>query len=196
MFIRLTALLFFGFISSAATAQNKPEHLNDAEALQGHFTQLRHLSGFERPIKSEGDFYFIPDHGLIWQTVSPFNTRLEINKDGTRQSIEGEETMTLSVAQFPALKTLHEVLEQSLRGNWSELETQFKSPLSQTTTGWTLLFHPKDQNLSLAFEELQLSGARFLNQLIIKKTLGDWDEIHFSDQKVLPRDIVLEALKK
>jgi len=188
----LIVLLLLCFSTPSVAA---PIRLKDGEALQGHFTQLRHLSGFERPIKSQGQFYYIPEKGLIWQTEKPFNTRLEINKDGIRQSIEGDETMTISAAQFPALKTLHEVLEYSLRGNWSELEVKLGTKLIHNKTSWSLLFRPSDEKLSMAFKELHLEGSAYLDHLIIKKTKGDWDEIHFSNQMVLPQDAILKALK-
>lgn len=192
MFKGLIILLFLCIVTPSMAA---PVSLKDGEALQGSFTQLRHLSGYERPIKSQGKFYFIPEKGLIWQTEKPFNTRLEINKEGIRQSIEGEETMTLSATQFPALKTLHEVLEHSLRGNWSELEVKFGTKHIQKKDSWSLVFHPTEQKISRAFKELHLEGNAFLERLIIKKAKGDWDEIHFSEQMVLSQDAILKALK-
>lgn len=162
-------------------AQDKPISLKEGQALEGYFIQQRHLSGFAHPIVSEGQFYFEKNKGLIWKTQKPFETKLVINADGITQFVDDQDTMTVSVKQFPALETLHQVLSLSMQGRWQEIDRLYGAGLTPSGTGWALNFQPEGD---MPIQSISLQGDEFLNHLIIVKPEGDKDEIQFHDQQI------------
>lgn len=180
--MRFLIIIAFLFMSSITQAQERPIKLKENEALSGTFSQKRFLSGFGHPITSEGEFYFDRAQGLVWKTTSPFETELQINKTGMSQSVDGQETIQVSTNQFPALKTLHDVLSLSMQGQWDILEEKFGAKLTPLETGWSLSFQaPKDA----PFKSIYLEGAKHLKKLIIVKPEDDKDVINFNNQTVL-----------
>ncbi len=180
--MRFLIVFLLLILYSAAHAQDRPVELKEGETLSGSFSQKRFLSGFDRPIVSQGSFYFAQAQGIVWKTASPFKTELVIDKTGIRQSVDGEETIHLSSDQFPILQTLHDVLSLSMQGQWGALEKEFGAILMPHADGWSLSFDaPKDA----PFESIHLEGSEYLKKIIIAKPEGDKDEIIFSDQTVL-----------
>ncbi len=180
--MRILMFLCTFFLSATVWAQDIPVVLQEGEGLKGVFAQKRFLSGFDHAIESQGDYSFDRNTGLIWKTLTPFATELVINQSGMTQHVDGQETMKVSLAQFPALKTLHDVLSLSMLGRWDVLEEKFGAKLVPTDTGWTLSFDaPEDA----PFKSVFLEGGLYLNKLVILKPQDDKDEIIFSDQSVV-----------
>ncbi len=180
--MRILISLIVLCFSFPAWAQDWPVALKAGQVLQGEFVQKRFLQGFERPIISSGNFHFSEGTGLLWKTLTPFATELLINKDGITQSVDGQETLKVSVQRFPALETLHDVLSKSMLGQWDVLEEKFGAKLTPNESGWTLDFKAKTD---APFEALHLAGQSFLQQLVLVKPKGDRDEISFSKQIVV-----------
>ncbi|NMH60674.1 outer membrane lipoprotein carrier protein LolA [Alteromonas ponticola] len=64
----------------------------------GQFTQTKAVAGLPVPLKSNGDFFFSCDLGLIWRTHEPFNEAIlyvnstnnfRVNEDGSLASLTG-----------------------------------------------------------------------------------------------------------
>ncbi|MCR9212223.1 MAG: outer membrane lipoprotein carrier protein LolA [Proteobacteria bacterium] len=192
MFSKLTLLvLLCGLFYSSHTVA-EPVRLNQDEGLKGKFTQQRYLEGFERPIESSGEFYVVPNVGLIWQTQAPIASRMEIDKNGISQSIRGGEVTRISLEQFPSLEILKEALEQSLAGNWEYLESLAGKELVKSGDIWSLEYEPGANGADLAFEKIAFEIGNYLDQVEVIKKNGDRDIITFSDQTHLPKEIVLK----
>ncbi|WP_028878973.1 outer membrane lipoprotein carrier protein LolA [Terasakiella pusilla] len=179
--MRLLTLLTLLFLSVSVQAQERPTQLQDGETLRGDFTQLRYLNGFNHAIKSSGVFEFTEETGLDWQTQTPFATRLIVSEKGMVQYVDGVETLKVTPDKFPALSTLHEVLTLSMTGAWDQLEAKYQASLEAIEGGWQLTFKPDGE---APFEAVTLTGAEYLDQLVIRKPEGDRDEITFSNQHV------------
>ena len=72
----------FFFIFSAFAAANDLELLktltNSPERLSGKFTQSKYLSKIDISIPSSGDFFYVKDEEIIWQTLKPINSTLKL----------------------------------------------------------------------------------------------------------------------
>ncbi len=192
MFSKLTLLvLLCGLFYSNFTVA-EPVRLSQDEGLKGRFTQLRYLEGFEQPIRSSGDFYVVSDVGLIWQTLVPIESRMEIDQEGIRQSVRGGEVTHIRVGQFPALSFLKTALEQSLAGNWDYLESLAGKKLVKSGDHWSLEYNPAADDPDLAFEKITFEIGDYLDKVEIVRTQGDRDVITFHDQVRLPKSVVQE----
>ncbi|WP_373084999.1 outer membrane lipoprotein carrier protein LolA [Sneathiella sp.] len=181
---------------SIGRAHADPIVLADGEGLQGRFEQSRHLRGFDKPIRSTGQFFLLPKSSLIWQTERPFFTRMVIDNKGISQSVEGAEVTRLDFDKFPGLQVMRSTLENSLSGNWAPLEKLTGSKLQPTGDKWSLRFTPKSSGLTLPFAYLSFEMSDYLEKVEIVKANGDKDVITFSQQKQAPVKEILEAAQK
>jgi hypothetical protein len=157
--------------------------LAEGNGLQGKFVQLRYLSGFAKPIRSEGAFFVLPGTGLVWQTLSPVSTLMEIDDEGIRQSVEGTEVSNISAERFPAIGILREALDSSLSGDWQQLEELSGTKLKKSGDNWSLNFIPDQANDKLPFTKVFFDVGTYLEKIEIFKQDGDKDIITFTDQK-------------
>lgn len=178
-----------------AVAGNFKPALKAGWSLTGKFVQERHLNGFTAPMVSEGRFVVVPSKGLIWYTEKPFETTMIISPQGIRQTVAGEETLRVSSSRFPALKTIQDVLEATLTGNWSVLEKRFGVKPHYVDQLWTLEITPNRSGDKLPLKAIQIIGQDFVNQARIERRGKDIDIIVFSNQKPVPDDMIDSQVK-
>ncbi|MCF8467618.1 MAG: outer membrane lipoprotein carrier protein LolA [Sneathiella sp.] len=188
----ILALVLFGPLALLAA----PVTLDEGEGLQGRFEQSRYLRGFDKPILSGGEFFVLPKTGLIWQTETPFFTKMVIDNKGVSQSMEGAEVTRLSFDRFPGLSVLRDTLENSLTGNWAPLEELAGSKLHPADGKWSLRFTPKTSGPTLPFAYLNFDIGEYLEKVEIVKANGDRDVITFFDQKRAPIAEIKDAAQK
>tara|TARA_R110000787_G_scaffold44210_3_gene108491 strand:+ start:25443 stop:26051 length:609 start_codon:yes stop_codon:yes gene_type:complete len=186
-------LISVALLASSVAVRAAPLTLGEGEALMGRFQQERYLRGFDKPIRSSGEFFLLPKDALIWQTETPFDSRMVIDKEGLSQGMNGAEVTRLGFKQFPAFKLLRDTLENSLSGNWAPLEEMAGEKLQPSEEQFSLRFSPKDSGLSLPFAYLNFRISDFLDVVEIVKSNGDRDVITFSDQRIAPVETVTEA---
>lgn len=162
----------------------------------GKFSQSRFLDGFDKPILSEGRFFLLPKTALIWQTVKPFKTQMVVDKDGITQFIAGREVSKLSIARFPALAILRDVLEDSLSGNWGSLEEMTGSKILESANSWQLEFVPASTDEKFPFAALSFEMTDYLDKIEIRNGENDLDVIKFFDQQKASLGLVREAARK
>jgi len=161
--------------------------LAPGEILRGGFIQLRYLKGFDKPLRTSGDFLLVPGRGLIWRAESPFAMVTIITPGGLIQQIDGRETMHLPAARVPALARLYDMFSASLAGNWSVLESQFNVVRSGDDRQWTIALKPRSEAGSggaLPIKSVELKGGAFLDEARIDKPDGDWDHLQFQRQSL------------
>ena len=186
------AFLLFVFESSLFAAQNLIE-LAPNEVLISEFKQERHLNGFKVPIKSKGYVVLTPKKGLVWETKEPFQTRLIINDRGITQFVQGQNTLYLPISKFPGLMKLQSVFEASLQGDWSLLEERFGVSPVYVDDKWMISFSTDNVGKDLQLKHIKITGARFVENIEIRRPNGDLDVIYFFGHKIKKSSSRLEV---
>jgi hypothetical protein len=168
----------------AALARPGVVALEKSQYLQGDFTLNRHLSGFDKGLKSQGDFVLVPGAGLIWQTTAPFPGTtvlgpggiVNIDANGDRNKLGTGE------AQFGIFVDL---ISSVLEGNWSALENRFHvefSPPGNDT--WQVKLTPFGESaIGGQITDIVATGDTFVQQVRLNKPGGDFDDISLSRQQ-------------
>lgn len=172
--------------AALASAQPPPPTLKDGDILRGQFVQERHLTGFERPLRTEGRFVVVPGQGLIWHAARPFELITVVTAAGVVQSIGGTETTRLSAARLPILSRLYTVMAGALAGNWQPLEHDFVVARAAEGERVQITLTPRrpDDLAAGGMGAIQATVGRFLEQVEITKPGGDFDRLTFSAQSV------------
>lgn len=184
---RIVLAGLLALIRSPGQSQAPRRTLAAGETLRGRFEQERHLRGFERPLRSGGDFILVPGRGLIWRTETPFPTVTAITPSGLVQQVEGREVVNLPAAKVPFLTRLYDMFGASLAGDWSSLQNQFDLARSGSDNDWTIKLLPRASGAGatpLPIRSVELRGSAFLDSARIDKPDGDWDRLIFSNQRI------------
>jgi outer membrane lipoprotein-sorting protein len=164
--IKRTAMIL-GFLSIlAASAFGSPideikKSQKDIKSVKASFRQEKHTELFQRPIKSEGTFYFMAGKGVRWE----YGTEMVVVYDG--------ESLYLHYVELEEAEKVNGV-------------SGFVGPLSFDITQLVMHLIPKKQ---VPFESMEMvfpKGAAFPSLVKIVEQTGDRTEIHFDDVEENP----------
>ena len=185
--MRVLVLLLALLIPSLAVAADRDVGqivIGVDDVLRGRFVELRHLNGFNGPMKSEGHFVVAPKQGLIWELEKPFPTTTVITPAGLAQSINGVNVMNLPSQKIPFMLHLYDTLGGALTGNWTALETDFIVTRGGDAQNWQMTLVPRTDNPAMPFSSINVSGHRFVDHVVLLKSDGDSDELTFLNESV------------
>jgi hypothetical protein len=181
--IGLFALLCL-LAASAAVAGGGPRSVGPGEMLRGRFVQERHLTGFDKPLRTEGSFVLVAGQGLLWRSERPIASATAIGPGGVLQTVAGQEAMRIPASQAPALAQFFETLSAALSGDLGALASHFAVERSVEAERWRVVLRPKDAASPVA--SIALTGGALPERVEIAKSQGDREVLRFFDQSVAP----------
>lgn len=157
--------------------------LPQGRILRGRFVQQRHLRGFDAPLRSEGSFVLALGHGLIWRAETPFAVTTVITAEGLVQDLGGGETLKLPASRLPFIARLYSMLAGALSGDWRAVEQDFATTRTGIDASWLVRLTPRQQDaLGMPFQAISIRGSRFVDEVRIDRTDGDYEVLAFLDQ--------------
>jgi hypothetical protein len=176
----LAALLSAPLVAQPAIAGSciAPDDLQ-IDAVDKHFSQERHLSGVDSPLKSEGELKLAKDQ-ITWHMTAPFDVETVITPQGITQSIDGGPAEpTGDVAGLgPRIAMLFSNL---LQGHWTELNSVFNVIRKPVPEGepWTVSLQTVDPKLQEAVSRIEIEGCVDVSRIRIDHKNGDYELIRF-----------------
>lgn len=181
--VRYTALCIgLGCMGSATAAPITAAAVtvHAGEVLRGHFVQTRHMSGFTKPLKSEGTFTIAPQYGLIWAVNKPLRSATIITREGLVQSSGGVETLSLSARKIPFIAQLHDMIAGMLTGDIAAMQKRFILSHQGSSDNWRIRLTPRQTNdPMMPFREIRAHGGRFVEEVTMLRNDGDSDVLTF-----------------
>lgn len=114
----------------------------------GDFVQQKHLKILNRPFITKGKYQYNKEAGLIWQTISPSQSELNISSEGVFEvSSDGNKKLLTNDTRFSQL------LLAIFGGDQEQLLAQFEVSSSE---GKTVLV-PIDEQVSALFSDITLT---------------------------------------
>lgn len=165
--------------------------LSQTPILSGNFEQLKYLKGFPKPLRTNGNFTFWADRGVIWETQKPFASKIVLTPSRL-ESINRYQHQTFSTENNPHLALINHLLIDLMQGDIQEIEKYFNISLSGEASKWTMSLIPMDQNIKAVFEKISIQGSKKVQQLVFYAPNGDKTEIYLSGQhkpKSMPKDL-------
>ncbi|MCF1427575.1 MAG: outer membrane lipoprotein carrier protein LolA [Shewanella sp.] len=150
--------------------------------VKGDFTQVRHLSMFNQPLSSNGQFVLSRDLGLWWQQTQPFAVSLILTQDKLSQQFGDEAPQLMNAQENPMVFYFTHLFLSLFQGNTQKLQEQFSVSLTGSASHWQLQLTPKNPPLTKVFGAISLSGGADLDRLVLSELRGDSTEISFSHQ--------------
>jgi hypothetical protein len=180
------ALMLTVGCSIGAAMAEEPERIAPGQVLRGQFVQEREMQGFSAALKTTGDFVLAPGAGLIWQAKEPFAVTTVMTANGVSQQNGDVQMLNLPASKAPFLAQLYNILGGALAGDPQSLERHFDVKRSEGADGWRLVLTPKAQGASgtMPVREIEITGHRFVDQVVIQKDSSDRDQLTFIGQSL------------
>ncbi|WXG60875.1 hypothetical protein VB002_05175 [Campylobacter concisus] len=114
--MRKIALFLAIFISCFGYELGELKNIVKTDGVSGNFTQTKSLAGFNKSIKSSGEFR-LEKGGLYWDTLDPVVSKVFINKDGIFKNENGKLEKTTANFDEKLFLAIISLDESELRKN-------------------------------------------------------------------------------
>jgi len=169
--------------SAATLVEQVQKVLEQPAVVSGRFEQTRELSGFPKPVKSQGRFLVAREKGVLWVTEKPFSNSVRLTRGEILQKAGDNVTMRLSADKEPAVKAINGVMFALLSGDVGELEKRFNVSGKVEAGRWTLKLTPRDSALGQVIARIDLAGQRFVEAVDMEDGNGDRTHIRMIDSQ-------------
>ena len=146
--------------SSAWTVEQVVASLKDGHEPSVSFEEATYSSLLTEPLIVRGTLRFTPPSTLEKEVLEPYRERYVI--EGDRVTFESERKhmkKTISLEDYPALRSFVEAFRASFTGDVAQLKKIYETTVEGTSHQWTLLLRPHDPTGKSMVDYLLLSGS-------------------------------------
>lgn len=174
------ALLLASPLTFAFSLDDLQKQLSAPAVVTGAFVQEKHLRALPQPLTSQGRFVLAREHGLLWLLRTPLSQDYRITADGiARRDPSGWQTLPSQSAGAQQNRLFFAVLQ----GDSSGLQRDFELNLSGDAEHWQLRLTPRSLLLKQIFTRIDISGARFVERIVLAETQGDSTVLRMQDSR-------------
>jgi hypothetical protein len=134
--------------------------LREQRQLSVPFEEVTYSSLLTQPVTVRGVLKFVPPGRLEKIVTAPFHERYVV--EGDHVVFESERkgvARSVSLEDFPALRTFVEAFRSSLTGDAAQLRSVYEVTLDGGRSKWTLLLRPQEPSGRSVVDYILLSGS-------------------------------------
>ena len=151
--------VIFSAETLAFDLQTLSKSLGSAQLTTGHFVQERELTGFPKPMRTEGVYFLDLKKGIVWETVKPFANTMIFSEKGIK-SVNKHGAQVISAQDIPYLKTVNALMLSLFSAQTERLDKDFDIHLKGSSAHWTMTLVPKKTSaLATVFKTMEITGA-------------------------------------
>lgn len=181
------AALVFGAETLAFDLQALSKSLASAQLTTGHFVQERELTGFPKPMRTEGVYFLDLKKGIVWETLKPFANTLIFSEKGIKR-INKHGAQVISAQDIPYLKTVNALMLSLFSAQTESLNKDFDILLEGSSARWSMTLVPKKTSaLATVFNSLEITGAASPQSIKMVNRQNETTRLQLSEQEKLTR---------
>lgn len=181
------AALVFGAETLAFDLQALSKSLASAQLTTGHFVQERELTGFPKPMRTEGVYFLDLKKGIVWETLKPFANTLIFSEKGIKR-INKHGAQVISAQDIPYLKTVNALMLSLFSAQTESLNKDFDILLEGSSAHWSMTLVPKKTSaLATVFNSLEITGAASPQSIKMVNRQNETTRLRLSGQEKLTR---------
>lgn len=181
------AALVFGAETLAFDLQALSKSLASAQLTTGHFVQERELTGFPKPMRTEGVYFLDLKKGIVWETLKPFANTLIFSEKGIKR-INKHGAQVISAQDIPYLKTVNALMLSLFGAQTEGLNRDFDILLEGSSARWSMTLVPKKTSaLATVFNSLEITGAASPQSIKMVNRQNETTRLQLSGQEKLTR---------
>ena len=122
---------------------------------------------------TQGNLLYAPEHGVYWQTTSPFASEVVITPEGYFQRKKGRLVSQIPASASSGAQGYLKAFLLVFSGDFKNLQTLFSLSFLHSNQAWAVGLSSKDQ-LKKIIESIEISGElpAVLKLIIIRETNG------------------------
>lgn len=172
-----------------SNAQKIFQQLSAMPLVRADFEQRKKLSTLNKTYISKGTVLFAKNYGVLWQIQTPVKADLIVTAQKlvqktqrTYSQIEINKTPYGSVAtMFLQLMSGNEV---ALAKNFNIVSAKY------TPVQWRIVLTPKSSLFKKLFDQVDIQGQRYVDEVLIQEKAGNTTQIIFSQQTSQPNTLM------
>lgn len=181
------AALVFDAETLAFDLQALSKGLASAQLTTGHFVQERELTGFPKPMRTEGVYFLDLKKGIVWETLKPFANTLIFSEKGIKR-INKHGAQVISAQDIPYLKTVNALMLSLFSAQTESLNKDFDIFLKGSSARWSMTLVPKKTSaLATVFNSLEITGAASPQSIKMVNRQNETTRLQLSGQEKLTR---------
>lgn len=179
--------VIFSAETLAFDLQTLSKSLGSAQLTTGHFVQERELTGFPKPMRTEGVYFLDLKKGIVWETVKPFANTMIFSEKGIK-SVNKHGTRVISAQDIPYLKTVNALMLALFSAQTERLDKDFDIHLKGSSAHWTMTLVPKKTSaLATVFKTMEITGAASPESIKMVNRQNETTRLQLSKQEKLTR---------
>jgi len=192
----LAATLLMGTVAAPAQTTNAPtleqasQALGRAQSVFTHFTQERHMSLFNEPLRTEGWLCFQQPGAVRWEVDKPYKSILISDGSGVAQFewVEGR-WKKLDSGLAGAMQSIVAQIAGILNGQYARGGKDYSVAFSNSPAGPVIMLTPRNEKVRVMMQAIEVHLAPDLQstrQVVLRENGGDFTLIQFDKQVVNP----------
>ena len=158
--------------------------LNSLQNVSGNFTQTKHITKLNRNLVSSGTFIIAEGKGIVWNTVKPIPSTATVGKDYIMQIMPDGKKNRMNASGNATFAEISAALTSLFSGDMSSLYQNFEVQETALQDGsWQLELSPKFASLKQAIQHITVSGATYINTVVLTEPDTNTITYTFSEQK-------------
>ena len=154
--------------------------LGQADQVRGVFVQTKRIRALRRPLVSRGEFLVLGGTGVVWRTLSPFESTFVVTPTRLVQVDASGKRQTLETGGRPEAATFTTLMLNLFDGNLEGLGDSFTLHVVEGDTGWRLGLVPDDERMSRIIRYVVIGGVDGeVRSMRLVETVGDSTETAF-----------------
>lgn len=179
--------VIFSAETLAFDLQTLSKSLGSAQLTTGHFVQERELTGFPKPMRTEGVYFLDLKKGIVWETLKPFANTMIFSEKGIK-SVNKHGTQVISAQDIPYLKTVNALMLALFSAQTERLDKDFDIHLKGSSAHWTMRLVPKKTSaLATVFKTMEITGAASPESIKMVNRQNETTRLQLSKQEKLTR---------
>lgn len=149
------------------------------EKLSGTFSQSKYLAQLETSIHSSGSFNYIRDKKIIWHTLTPINSTLELTPKTMLSYQDGVQVNKLDTDTNPVVAVFSDIFFGVMTAQWQVLEAYFSVNAEVSGDQWKATLVPVDERIGGFINKVTLEGDEYLQEIALYEPEGNITHIKF-----------------
>lgn len=185
----LLALLISPWVN-AVTLDELQQRFTEQPVVRAHFEQSRTIKDLPQPLRSQGEMLIARDSGLLWDQKAPFPMTLLLDDKRMVQVINGQQPQTITAENNPQMFQFNHLLRALFQADRKVLEENFRIDFKDLGEDrWSLVLTPTTTPLDKIFASLDLSGATYVESIVLNDKQGDRTAIALSRHQLTPASL-------
>jgi len=178
-----TVLGIILFTLSLAVSANDLDKLKvittTPEKLTGTFSQSKFLAQLDTSIKSAGAFNYVRNTKIVWHTLTPIDSTLELTPKTMLNFQDGVQVNKLDSDTNPVVAVFSDIFFGVMTAQWQILEEYFSVSAEVSGGQWKATLVPIDKSIGGFINKVTLEGDKYLKQVTLYEPEGNLTHIEF-----------------